>query len=291
MRLTTLARKIEKTPSQLITFLEDEGIEIPNGLHSKLDSETVTVVMNQFMPEHLEEESIIETPAKEEPLVQAIEETKSITESEELEIEEAVAKEPIIEEIVEEEVEEPIAVPESEPESPKSGTLEDLENEDFESIEHIKVKKVTLEGIKVVGKIELPEKPKKEKVDESVTEEANKETTDTTSIKPRSKNQNFNRDRKKNRNSKSRTPLSYEDKMKEEKREKLKKRRRKENAEKKRKTKFYEENLKPKTQKGTKKKKQKNPSEIQATAKKEVVIHRNPIKRLWAWLNGEYDKY
>ena len=110
MRLTTLARKIEKTPSQLIAFLEDEGIEIPNGLHSKLDSETVTVVMNQFMPGYLEEESIIEPSVKEEPLEQTIVESESVAESEELEIEETiimepVTKEPIIEEIVKGETE------------------------------------------------------------------------------------------------------------------------------------------------------------------------------------------
>ena len=87
------------------------------------------------------------------------------------------------------------------------------------------------------------------------------------------------------------TDLPTEEKLKEEEREKLKLRRRRENAERKRKQKFYEENIKPKHVQTQKSMKQQRPKEKNAVVEKKVLVHKNPIKRLWAWLNGEYDKY
>ena len=58
MRLTTLARKIEKTPNQLISFLEENNIDVSTGLHGKLETKTVELVINYFMPEQNIEESL-----------------------------------------------------------------------------------------------------------------------------------------------------------------------------------------------------------------------------------------
>ena len=101
----------------------------------------------------------------------------------------------------------------------------------------------------------------------------------------------MNRKRKKNKQGKSREPLSYDEKLKEEEREKLKKRRRRENAEKRRKIKYYEEHIQPKVNQKSKKKKPKKQEPEKQSPSKEIVMHKNPIRRFWAWLNGEYDKH
>ena len=94
--------------------------------------------------------------------------------------------------------------------------------------------------------------------------------------------------RKKNKN--SRSPLSYEEKLKREEREKLRKLKLRKKEEKKRKQKYYKENLKTKTIAKPKKTK-KNQSSAPNQTEKKVEVHKNPIKRLWAWLNGKYDTY
>lgn len=288
MRLTTLARKIEKTPKQLISYLEEHNIEINNGLHSKLDKETVALVLEEFASEkELIEEVVFQEEIIEEKIA-SVDDADEVTPEED----EKTDKEPIVvekDEAVEIEIENSIQEEEIEPESPKTGTIDDLEKEDPEDIDLIKVKKVTLEGIKVVGKIDLPEKPKKEaSVDES---EGKDEILNEEKPKLKKEKRSFDRGRKKNRHGKNRAPLSYEERVKEEEREKLKKRRRRENAEKRRKKKFYDENIKSKQTLNAPKKKIKKQSNAEPHAQKEVVLHKNPLKRLWAWLNGKYDQY
>ena len=51
MRLTTLARKIDKTPNQLITFLNEKEIDTSGGLHGKLADDIVALVLDHFLPE------------------------------------------------------------------------------------------------------------------------------------------------------------------------------------------------------------------------------------------------
>ena len=91
MRLSTLARKINKTPTQLIAFLEENEIEIANGLHSKMDSETLDLVYTHFMPEQEIEE---------------VEIAEGIEEIDEVEIGEVEIEE--LDEVIEEENEEKI---------------------------------------------------------------------------------------------------------------------------------------------------------------------------------------
>ena len=282
MRLSTLARKINITPKQLIAYLNQKGIEVENGLHSKLEKDITDMVMEHFLPEDQ---------------VKVPEPAEKIEETTEIELPEDESKlddeKIVLEEITspQENVAEVASASEVENEQ-KVGTVEDLESEDFEKIELIKAKKVKLEGIKVVGKIDLPEKPKKEPAETSIEEELDAENKRLSRTKPASGNRNFNRDRKKKRHGKNHTPSSYEDKLKEEEREKLKKRRRRENAEKRRKKKYYQEHIEPKISQRQKKNKKSNNSEVQNPGqKKEVIVHKNPIKRFWAWLNGKYDKY
>ena len=79
------------------------------------------------------------------------------------------------------------------------------------------------------------------------------------------------------KNPKLEKPLSYDEKLKLEEREKLKKRRRRENEEKRRKKKYYEKNIKQKTSQSPKKKKKKQLAENIET-QKVVKKHKNPIE-------------
>ena len=305
MRLTTLARKIDKTPNQLIAFLEEKGIEISSGLHGKLDSEIVDLVYSHFLPEQkIEEEEIVEDIDEveidkeiEEKIEKEIDVEIENVENHEVEkksdrdkIEEKIEELPILEKA--EKIEADIPVAKETIKEQKAGTVDDLENDNPDEIELIKVKKVKLEGIKVVGKIELPEKPKKEIVEtEKVGPETNQVKTEEKPKKsPKSTNRKFDRNRKKNPRVRNRKPLTYEEKLKKEEREKLKERRQKDKAEKLRKRKYYQENIQPKTNAKSNRKKKKQ-STIDARSQEKVVVHKNPFKRLWAWLNGKYDRY
>ena len=323
MRLSTLARKIDKTPTQLITFLEGKEIELVNGLHSKLDSETVALVMSTFLPEEqisekeidedqIENEEVNEEKVDGDQIGKRKIDSKQIEEKKiEKEQIEAVKKEEEkidVEETVEMIEELPILPNAEKPEADKpeaqeaikeqkTGTLEDLESENSDEIELIKAKKVKLDGIKVVGKIELPEKPKKEiddpketKVETNEVKTVEKTTKQRTSPAggQKSVNRGFDRNRKKSPKGRNRNPLSYEEKLKKEEKEKLRKRRQIDKTEKKRKKKYYEKNIQPKITSKPKKKKQ---IHADTDSKPKVVVHKNPLKRLWSWLNGEYDHY
>ena len=223
MRLTTLARKIDKTPNQLISFLEENNIDVSTGLHGKLESETVELVINHFVPgqnieEFLASKDDIEIPDIEIPEVeipevetQDVEEIPALDKSEieEKQLVEDVEPEneiaPVLEEDVslqveETEIEAAIPIEDEIKIEPKTGTVDDLENEDTDDIEHIKVKKVKLEGIKVVGKIDLPKKPQKENdetdIENDEVKDAEKSEKPQSDSKPG--NRNFSRNRKKN---------------------------------------------------------------------------------------------
>lgn len=295
MRLTTLSRKIDKTPTQLIAFLDKNGIMLDKGLHSILKKEIVDMVVAHFLPDGFEQED----PLHEIKIVEKdpIEAPERNIQDVKKEIEAPVkekkkAKKTIVEpeqEIITEEVKkEEVAIIADIKSEPKTGTVDDLENEDFEKIELIKAKKVKLEGFKVVGKIDLPEKPKKEAIEPVDNPDA--QTIEKSIKKPRPDDRRFDRDRKKNQRGKLRNPLSYEERLKREEQEKQRQLRKKMKVEKLRNKKLYEETIKTKTVKVVKRKKKK-PSVSQTKSSKSVVVHKNPIIRLWAWLNGQYDKF
>ena len=288
MRLSALARKIEQTPKKLTEFLEENDIQLDNGINTILNEDNIRLVYAHFEPEQLSDPIIEKEPEDGDGKNNLVE------------VDEQEDQPDIVENM---EVDDNIDSSESQNDNkqeddesvqlakPKTGTIDDLEEGSVDDIDLIKVKKVKLEGIKVVGKIELPEKPKKEAKVPGETDEA--ATLEEKSVKkPRKNAKQFSRNRKKNKGQGGRKPLSYEEKLKEEEREKLKKRRRRENEAKRRKKQYYEKKIKPKTVQSSKqKKKKKNVVDQQTEVPNEAVVHKNPIKRLWAWLNGKYDKY
>ena len=56
MRLTTLARKVAITPTKLIDFLEEKGVELTKGINTKLDDLSVTMVKEAFLPDEIEDD-------------------------------------------------------------------------------------------------------------------------------------------------------------------------------------------------------------------------------------------
>lgn len=126
MRIGQLARRLGIPPTEILGFLSAQNIEA-DGTNTRLSAEVVTKVINHFAPEKLSE--IFASP-----------------------VEEPVAEAPVVAEVEEEQpqevpvAEEPQAESQLTPETPP---------------EVIRVSKVELQGLKVLGKIELPEPKKK----------------------------------------------------------------------------------------------------------------------------------
>lgn len=133
MRLGQLARKLALRPSQIVDYLATKQIFPDEGSNARLSDEVTERVVMHFAPERLNEIMAVEekspeplappAPANEEPVTtQAVEEVVAVE----------AASPPMME------------VTEEKPE-----------------VEIIKAPKVELSGLKVLGKIELPEPKKK----------------------------------------------------------------------------------------------------------------------------------
>ncbi|MGB0934030.1 MAG: hypothetical protein ACPGU5_07085 [Lishizhenia sp.] len=167
MRLGQLARRLEINAKDIVTYLEKEHqISITNHPNSKLPEDSLDAILENFKPSPVEEMN----KALE---IEPIEDISRPVEPEQ------VANE------VEIEIEEPethVAAAEVEPTNEPTEVKEKIEADDEPVIEEeesaplniidgiIKAPKVDLEGIKVVGKIDLPEPKKVEEVTESEAE-------------------------------------------------------------------------------------------------------------------------
>lgn len=136
MRLAQLARKLDVRPADITAFLERNNITVGNGLNFRLDDQMVALVQEQFG----------QAPDTAGTTEQDIEPIKELPEAEDKPsvVQEAGHDMEVIE----------IEVPE-------------------EGIELIKAPKVELPGLRVVGKIDLPEpKPKVQEANDSSIEDA-----------------------------------------------------------------------------------------------------------------------
>ena len=129
MRLAQLARKVGKNQSEVIKFLADNSIFLEDHSNAKVENTDVAKVMNHFAPAML-------APIKE-PERQS----------------QALAQEP---EIILPEVINELAISDQEvvEVSPDATAIE-------KQTEVIKAPKIALQGLKVIGKIDLPEVKKK----------------------------------------------------------------------------------------------------------------------------------
>ncbi|WP_258104560.1 translation initiation factor IF-2 N-terminal domain-containing protein [Marinoscillum sp. MHG1-6] len=161
MRLGQLARKFDVTPQEIISYLKTKGITANPHPNSKLDEEAEALVLEHFdiLPEQPIEMESVDTAADESNVPEdldvpisheTIDEVEDNPE-EDLTVTSEVVSEP------QEEVTSPIR-------TATVGEILESEEEGSELDVHlIKAPKVELDGLKVVGKIDLPEpKPKSE---------------------------------------------------------------------------------------------------------------------------------
>jgi hypothetical protein len=177
MRLGQLARKLAVIPADIVDFLATNNIRIDESTNTRLEHEQLMLVVNHFAPARAEEFT-----------APAADEKQDIPEETNAEPIEVVAPEVI-------EPEQVVLAPDIQQEmvvTDESNTIPDTEQE--QKIEVIKAPKVELAGLKVLGKIELPEPKKKEQ--KPATESA--ESTTTTST-PEADSKSFKEERREGR--------------------------------------------------------------------------------------------
>lgn len=316
MRLASLARKIKVTPSKLSEYLTDQNIDLTQGSNTKLTDAQVAQVLLHFGKElpsdPIEEkpEEVVETTEPALPEEGIIEEVQA----EAIEVEEET--EPIVEEEVEEvDLEEPSEITSSQ-EEPIEEEVEDNEppvqivdpsylsnrdhNEDElglseqaaldENVKVIKPPKVILPGLKVKGKIDLPEpKPKAEKVIEVKTEEAPLDPNKIIYTSgPKKEDRRKPRKKTSRRQNPNYNPVEAERKRKEQQERRAEENRLK--ALKKAKSEHYKKKVVVKaTDKSPKFESVqdivKKPKTRLLPTKQNKPATKNPLKRFWKWMN------
>ncbi len=124
MRLGQLARKLALKPVEIVDFLARNAVQIESGNNTRIEDDHVVLVLQKYAPGELIE-NVEKAIAEEEKTPEAP--GYIVTESPSIEL--VATEEPILEE---------------------------------EKVEVIKAPKIELSGLKVLGKIELPETKKKE---------------------------------------------------------------------------------------------------------------------------------
>ena len=130
MRLGQLARKLALRPTDIVDYLAENNIRIADGTNTRMEKEQVNLVMKRFVP------GWVESPMAEEQTAE----------------EEIIVSEPAVETSVIDEQVEVTTVSDQQQDPPA------------ENNEVIRAPKIELSGLKVVGKIDLPEPKKKEEV-------------------------------------------------------------------------------------------------------------------------------
>ena len=165
--------------------------------------------------------------------------------------------------------------------------------DDKVDVEVISMPKIKLEGVKVIGKIELPEHVKKVKDDgKSDDGDQNKESENISHDVQKRENQKTKKRtlRQKNKHKHKRRELSYEEKLKREERKKIQEQQRAKKLKKEQKKLHYVKNLQSNISPPRKKKKSRKTDEIEPGPIRVRPEYKNPIRKFWAWLNGEYDR-
>jgi hypothetical protein len=144
MRLGQLARKLELSPTEIISFLSEKNISATEGSNTRLTQDQVIVICAKFDP--TDSKQILSAPDKKE-------EAKSVAAESNLLEPQSIIIESIIESA---------NAPTLESEPDLISESVSTEESTPEVIEVIKAPKVELSGLKILGKIELPQPKKKE---------------------------------------------------------------------------------------------------------------------------------
>jgi hypothetical protein len=148
MRLGQLARKLAIPPSEITDFLTTQGVPSVEGANARLSDEQLAMVLQRFAPEGFRDEMF----QTDEPAI-----------AEEIPVASVIAVQSVVEpDVVNETV---VVVTESvtavKVEDVAAKAVDAVETPNPEKPEVIKAQKVALSGLKVLGKIELPEPKKK----------------------------------------------------------------------------------------------------------------------------------
>jgi hypothetical protein len=254
MRLGQLARKLSLRPAQIIEFLAQQNIQIEDNSNTRMEDSHVVLVVQRFAPESLVE--IVEE-FEEADEVEAIEEAAPPENSQPF-------------------VDEPVPQVESE------------ETKLVEEVEVIRVPKIELTGLKVLGRIELPEPKKKEPAPDQIdivsmpsSDEESPVQQNQKVHKPKAKRTHAKRERTKR--DEWNNPLAQQ--REREAREAEERKRMEIEREKEKRKKYYQEKVKAATQ----------PKRIK-TVKDESEIKAKPTKatqpttllgKVWKWLRHE----
>jgi len=146
MRLAQLSRKFSVRPAEIVDLLARHNVALEPSANTKVEGEALTIVIAHFAPQSLEQNSSLQESSVSEPLTNETVETV----------------EPVVPEVIGE--------PKASEELPEVAGEEQLTQLN-EVGGVIKAPKVELKGLKVLGKIELPE-PRKKEEPTSVSDEA-----------------------------------------------------------------------------------------------------------------------
>jgi len=275
MRLGQLSRQLNISSDQIVKVLHENFREVNNHPNIKITDEELEFLNDRFAPEP-EPVAVEEVaPVHVEPAPQA--ETEVEVEAEEITIDTPAENEaPPAQEFV-------ASL------RPQVISLEDEFLAQTESLETYKAEKPHLEGLKVIGKIDLPEPVVKEK-------EENSEE------KPARKLRNDRASRQKSERNERRSNSLIEERKKAQ-RLAIKKKYEEEERLKELKKKHYEEQVKAKIKPPVAKKKKRkveetisapavpyaNKAKVAPKQPQKAPKAKNPLKRFWLWLNGAYD--
>jgi hypothetical protein len=265
MRLSQLARKLEISPTQLILFFEKNKIERYNSHNNKIEKSDLKLALNHFNPEEMEAE--IES--------QVIQAKESEIDTPQKKGKEKSASGLIVSNKPDKETTDP-----------------DPPFEEEDEIEVISMPKIKLEGVKVVGKIDLPEPVKKVKDENNSRDQKENKLSDNISEEGHRKEHHKNREkpfRQKNRKKHTTKELSYEEKLKREERRRIREQQRAKKLKKEQKKLHYIKNVQSNVSPSRKKKKSSKAEQSEMESIKVKPEYKNPVRKFWAWLNGEYD--
>lgn len=272
MRLSQLARKLSKTPSEIIQFFEKRGLKQYNNPNSKISPEHIELLYKKYrsdlLIDHDDRKKSDKNDLSDEisHSIEKSEQDKQIPED----------QTPTINEKREEKL-----------------TVRTVKN-DQETVEVIRAPKIKLEGVKVIGKIELPEKINLPQKEESTEKRIAKKVLFSSYSQPVSQakvklNRSQNQERYNSKNkSHNRDELTYEEKLKREEKKRKKQLEKERKLQKERKKEHYFRHVQPKTQAEKKVPKRKNSD---SKPNPDKPVYKSPLRKFWAWLNNEYDKY
>ncbi|SFT55326.1 hypothetical protein SAMN05216474_1278 [Lishizhenia tianjinensis] len=287
MRLGQLARRLSIKTDKIVKFLEEtKDTKIGEHPNTKIPDEFVDDVINHFKPEPIKEMVAALNEIPEESLQEnLVEENLEPKEEQEIEVENKAPLEIIAEqeEPLNDTSDESAENPHSENTTPTENNPEEespLEEEELNIVDGvIKAPKQELGGVKVIGKIDLPE-PKVETPEEAISSEETptterSEEVEVTKVKKQVKRKTPEQKRKQQQERRRKQELA-EQKAKEERKKEIEQQKRKEH---------YLKQLEEQKAKAPAKKKKKAKSQPKKKVKQEAP--KGIWKKFLYWLNDK----